>query len=82
MTCIAYAQLIAENAVITDQPSPIVDAIFELLVTDLSTLALSIASLPLFQGPCRRLIDRLITVPLNAGIGWDEISETVASQFQ
>jgi acyl-CoA dehydrogenase len=73
MATIAYAQLIAENAVIFSVPVPIVSAIFHLLVADLSAAGATLAALPELEKPMRALARQLIAVPRTPASDWDAV---------
>jgi acyl-CoA dehydrogenase len=76
---IAYAQLIAENAVLLGVPTPMVAAIFHGLLSDLSAAALNLASC-LEPGTIRpALLRRLVCVPTTADSAWDFVSDRMAA---
>ena len=75
---IAYAQLIVENAILTGLSVSEVDAIFELLVNDLSALALTLAAFPLCDDTGRKVVKKMIAVPTCAIEGWKALSNRVA----
>jgi acyl-CoA dehydrogenase len=79
ISLIAYAQLIVENAALVQLRSPELNAIFEMLVNDLSTLALALATSPLSQ-PSRAPLEKMIVIPQFAGEGWQAITDHV-NQF-
>jgi acyl-CoA dehydrogenase len=74
MATIAYAQLIAENALLFDVPFAVVSAIFHLLVSDLSAAASALAALPDLDIPTRILARRLIAIPKTAQADWDDVA--------
>ena len=78
LAMMAYGQLIAEHAVLLGLPHQAVGAIFELLVTDMSTAALSFASHPLLDEIGRKAIRRLIVVPNIVAADWDWVSGKMA----
>ena len=71
---IAYAQLIAENCTHASIPAEAVSAIFHLLVIDLSSSALELASLAELDQMSQRLARRIVTVPRSSGADWDHIT--------
>ncbi len=71
LATISYAQLIAENSLLLRVAAPVISAIFHLLVSDLSVLALSLATLPILDPAERTRIRRLIVVPHSRGADWD-----------
>jgi len=74
LAVIAYAQLIAENAVRLQVPHQIVSAIFHLLVLDLNAASLTLASSAQSSG-ARLLARRLVSVPLTSSADWDFVAE-------
>jgi acyl-CoA dehydrogenase len=76
---IAYAQLIAENVRRANVPRQIIASMFHLLVSDFTTSALALASLPHVQALADMPIHRLLVVPAAAGLEWDLVSSAVAS---
>lgn len=73
LATIAYAQLIAENALLLGVPEQIVSAIFHLLVNDLSTSALTLASFPKLPRVSKILVRRMIAVPGASGADWQSV---------
>jgi acyl-CoA dehydrogenase len=71
LATIAYAQLIAENCSRLDMPIQIVATIFHLLVNDMSTSALALASSGHLDLAGRKLIRRMIEIPQTPGADWD-----------
>jgi acyl-CoA dehydrogenase len=78
LSMIAYAQLIAENATIAGLELPEIDAVFELLVNDFSTLGLPLAAFPLCQRS-RALVERIVVAPQYASAGWDSLARRAAA---
>jgi acyl-CoA dehydrogenase len=76
---IAFAQLVAENATLFGIPSPMIAAMFHLLVTDLSASASALAALPDLDRCTRALARRLIAVPRTAESDWDFVAERMAN---
>jgi acyl-CoA dehydrogenase len=74
LAAIAYAQLIAENAVRLRVPAQLVSVIFHTLVTDLATSALKVASLPNIGPIGRTLIRRAAASPITPRADWDFVS--------
>lgn len=74
MATIAYAQLIAENAILFEAPAPIVSAIFHLLILDLSAAAMALAALPALDSRTRRLARRMIAIPRTSTTDWDAVA--------
>jgi acyl-CoA dehydrogenase len=81
LATIAYGQLIAENCRRLKVPSQMVNAIFHLLVSDLSVLALALASSAKLNALSKVLIRRLIAVPRTAAWDWDFVSAQVMEQY-
>lgn len=75
LATIAYAQLIAENAALLAVPRQMVSAIFQLLVCDLTTSALNLASFPQVAGLSRILVRRLVVAPGVRDADWDWVSQ-------
>ncbi|MGA2439424.1 MAG: acyl-CoA dehydrogenase family protein [Tepidisphaeraceae bacterium] len=71
LATIAYAQLIAENAVHFDVPPEMISVIFHLLVNDLSGAALSLACCRGLDRATRRLIRRVVFIPKTTDAEWD-----------
>jgi len=71
LTTIAYAQLIAENAVHLNVPRQMISVIFHLLVNDLSMCALSMASARGLDVGSRKLIRRVVSIPRTTDDEWD-----------
>ena len=74
MSQIAYAQLIAENAVHAQLGATEVDAVFEMLVNDLSNIALSLAAFGLCQ-PDNATLRQMIVIPKSSAEGWRSLAE-------
>jgi acyl-CoA dehydrogenase len=71
MAIIAYGQLVAENAAHCGVPVEIVSVIFHLLVNDLSSSALALASWDHLSASSRDLIERVVVVPRTTNAQWD-----------
>ena len=71
---IAYGQLVAENAIRLGVPLQLISAIFHLLVTDLSTSALALASLPEVGAAGRVAARRMVSVPRSTRADWDFVA--------
>ena len=82
LATIAYAQLIAENAVLLAVPQEMVSVIFNLLVSDLSTSALGLAAYPKLARLGRILVRRMVAVPRSSNPDWDWVSERGAGAMQ
>jgi hypothetical protein len=80
LATIAYAQLVAENCARLDVPTALVAAIFHSLVSDLSGLALSLASIPHLDAATRVLARRIVAMPKTTCAEWDSVSARVAGQ--
>ena len=78
LATIAYAQLVAENSTRLDVPAPFVSAIFHSLVSDLSGLALALASIAHLDTATRVSARRMIAVPRTTCAEWDSVSGAVA----
>jgi hypothetical protein len=78
LAIIAYAQLVAENAVLLAIPPQIISVIFHLLVNDLSALALALASFPALDRVSRVLIRRVVAVPRTTLAQWDYVCGQMA----
>jgi acyl-CoA dehydrogenase len=74
LATIAYAQLIAENAHRLGVEPEMISAIFHLLVADLSTAALALASLPQIGPASRRDLRRMVTIPKTTQAEWGFVS--------
>jgi acyl-CoA dehydrogenase len=75
LATIAYAQLIAENSQLLGISDWMISAIFHLLVRDLATTALFIATLPNWGETERSQIRRLIVTPQTRGEDWDFVAK-------
>jgi len=71
MATIAYGQLVAENAAYSGVPLEIVSVIFHLLVNDLSSSALALASCDHLGASSRVLIERVVAIPMATIAQWD-----------
>jgi hypothetical protein len=76
---IAYAQLIAENGCRANVPRQMIASMFHVLVSDLTTAVLALASSPCVQALPDMPIHRLLIVPAAAESEWDLVSSAVAS---
>ena len=74
MAAVAYGQLVAENARRLGIATEVISAIFHLLVTDLSTSALALASLPELGAAGRVAARRIVSVPRCARADWDFVA--------
>jgi hypothetical protein len=72
---ISYAQLIAEQAAHLAAPPELVSAIFCLLASDFSRIALDIAALPMLDETSRDLVANLIRVPKPRAADWPWVAE-------
>jgi acyl-CoA dehydrogenase len=79
LATIAYAQLVAENSTRLDVPAPLVSAIFHSLVSDLSGLGLSLASISHLDPATRVLARRMVAVPRTTRAEWEFVSGRVAA---
>jgi acyl-CoA dehydrogenase len=80
LAVVAYAQLIAENAVLLRVPSRMVSAVFHTLVSDLTISALKIASLPGTGAIGRMLVRRAAASPVTGKADWDFVSEQLSGE--
>jgi acyl-CoA dehydrogenase len=71
---IAYGQLLAESARRLAVPAQMISAIFQLLVTDLSTSALALASLPELGAAGRAAARRVVSVPRSTRADWEFVA--------
>ena len=71
MATVAFAQLIAENAMLFGIPSPLISAMFHLLVSDLSDSARELAASPGIDVATRARARRLIAIPNTADSDWE-----------
>jgi acyl-CoA dehydrogenase len=80
LATIAYAQLIAENAIHLSVPPQIVSAIFHLLINDLTCIAIAVASSGQFDAVSVDIFLRNTSVvPKTAPGDWDFISRRAAT---
>jgi acyl-CoA dehydrogenase len=80
LATIAYAQLVAENAVCLAVPAQIVSTIFHLLVNDLASNAMALASTGQFDGPAVQLfVRRTSLVPRTAAADWDFVARRLTA---
>ena len=79
MATIAFAQLIAENAMLFGIPSPLISAMFHLLVSDLSDSARELAASPGIDVATRARARRLIAIPNTADSDWDCVMDQANS---
>jgi len=80
LASIAYGQLIAENAMRLAVPREIVSLIFHLLVNDLSSTAMTIASSRRVGAVGRALLERLIVIPSTPVGSWDFVLNRAKSR--
>ena len=78
LATIAYGQLIAENASRMGIAPQMVSAIFHLLVTDLSTSALALASLPRLGAVGRALVRQMMVIPRTTAADWEFVAQRIA----
>jgi hypothetical protein len=71
MAIIAYAQLVAENAAYTGMPLEVVSTIFHLLISDLSSSALALASQSHLTDVSGILFDRAVAIPRTTDAEWN-----------
>jgi acyl-CoA dehydrogenase len=81
VAAIAYAQLIAEATTIFDTPPPLVSAMFDLLIADLTAAALTLASLPQIGTIDRLLLRRVIAVPHTTAADWELVAQRMLQTF-
>lgn len=74
LATIAYAQLVAENAVRLDVPAPMVSVIFHLLVSDLSATTLDLAGSSDINDDARALLRPMVLTPRTPATDWDSVS--------
>ena len=74
MAAVAYGQLVAESAHRFNVPRQITSSVFHLLVTDLSTSALALASSPQLAAPGRAAVRRMVSVPRCTRADWDFVA--------
>jgi acyl-CoA dehydrogenase len=79
LATIVYAQLVAENAIRLMVAPAIVNAIFHLLVADLTTCALQLAALPQAGPISRALVKKMVRIPKTAAAEWEEIAGRLGS---
>jgi acyl-CoA dehydrogenase len=79
LATIAYAQLVAENAVKLAVPKPLVSAMFHGIVIDLGAAATALASASAeLDSAARSLLHRMIVIPRTCAGDWDWVSEQVS----
>src|SRR5439155_16867999 len=71
MAAIAYAQLVAENALRLNLPGQTISVLFHLLVNDLSTSALALGALPGVGPTTRKLLCNTVAVPRTPAAAWE-----------
>ena len=81
LACLAYAQLIAEAATTFQTPPPLVCAMFDLLIADLTAAALTLAALPQLGTRDRLLLRRAIAVPQTTSAEWESVALRVLQTF-
>ena len=74
LAIIAYAQLIAENALHLNLPAPVVATVFHTLISDLSASALALAASPSCR-PIQQLARRIVAVPHTTVEEWASIEK-------
>jgi acyl-CoA dehydrogenase len=79
--CIAYAQLIAEATTTFDTPPPLVSAMFDLLIGDLTAAALTLAALPQLGTIDRLLLRRGVAVPQTTAAEWEFVAQRMLKAF-
>jgi acyl-CoA dehydrogenase len=79
LAIIAYAQLVAENAILLNIPTQIVSAIFHLLVLDLGVCGMTLASSMHPRAVSERLARRVSIVPQTSRDHWEFIAERIAT---
>jgi acyl-CoA dehydrogenase len=77
MATIAYAQLVAENALRLGVPPQLISVIFHGLVNDLSAAALSLAALPNVGSTLRNLLRKVVAVPRTPAADWEFIARRI-----
>ena len=82
LATIAFGQLIAENAALLLAPAELVSAVFHSLVIDLSTSALSLASMvhPQLKGTSH--LRRMVVVPRTTADDWEFAARRLTSACQ
>ena len=78
LATIAFGQLVAENAARLLIPAELVSAVFHSLVIDLSTSALSLASMANTQLNGRRTLRGMVAVPRTTTADWEFVAERLA----
>jgi acyl-CoA dehydrogenase len=79
---IAFGQLVAENAARLLIPAELVSAVFHSLVIDLSTSALSLASMAQTDSNARILLHRMVIAPRTMTADWEFVAERFAGSSQ
>ena len=79
LSTIAFGQLIAENAVRLLTPAELVSAVFHSLVIDLSTSALSLASMEHAQFKGRSHLRRMVVAPRTTAADWEFVAGRLTS---
>ena len=74
LATIAYAQLIAENALVFGVEAPMVSAMFHLLIGDLSAAAANLAGLPGVDKATLRQARRMIAIPMTTEAEWGDVA--------
>jgi acyl-CoA dehydrogenase len=77
LATIAYAQLIAENVVLSKIPTPFVSAIFHLLMLDLAACGMTLAASSQ-QAASKRLAGRMALIPQTSSSDWDFVAQRIA----
>jgi hypothetical protein len=78
LATIAYAQLVAENALRLHLPAQMIAAIFHTLVSDFSTAALALASCGAPDVVDAFLVRRMVSVPSTSRADWDFVAQRMA----
>jgi acyl-CoA dehydrogenase len=81
VSCIAYAQLVTEAVATFDTLSPLVSAMFDLVIGDLTAATLALASLPQIGASDRVLLHRAVTVPQTTGADWEFVAQGLLRSF-
>jgi acyl-CoA dehydrogenase len=79
LATVAYAQLVAENAILLGIPHALISAMFELFVSDLSSSALALAGSPHVDSIGNVLIRRLVVPAKTTLAEWEAVAERAAA---
>ena len=77
MATVVYGQLIAENARCLEVAPGMIAVIFDVLVSDLSAAALTLAALSQLDAADRSLLQRVVTIPRTTKADWDTVATRV-----